>query len=89
MQGLEKEAVTHEDGGCSAARVVKRGRHRCGYPLVVEMLQDFGDRLVVNYRSGEEGAMPLLLWLCPQCEQALPLWWPVATWEAWGLARNG
>ena len=49
--------------------------HKCGYPLLVEVLSRFPDSVVVNYRECET---PFIVHMCPRCYEALRLWWPVS-----------
>ena len=48
--------------------------HKCGYPLLVEVLSRFPDSVVVNYRECET---PFIVHMCPRCFGALQLWWPI------------
>lgn len=61
--------------------------HRCGYPLWVRVAHQFegvGDGSVVSvegrgdvlveYRDLSQ-ADGLVVWMCPECYGALPLWW--------------
>ena len=62
-------------------------RHRCGYPLWVRVAHQFEGRgvesvvsvdgcgdVVVEYRDLAQGD-GLMVWMCPRCFGALPLWW--------------
>ena len=61
----------------------KRGRHACGYRLWMEATTCVEDCVLVNYRSAESGASPLVVWQCPGCGEPLKLWWSVEAWVAW------
>jgi hypothetical protein len=61
----------------------KRGQHRCGYWLEVAATTCIDDCVLVDYRSAEPGATPLVVWRCPRCEAPLKVWWPVDAWVDW------
>ncbi len=60
----------------------KQARHGCGYALWVEAINCVGDSVIVDHRSAEPGALPLVVWHCPGCGAKLRLWWPVEVWVA-------
>ena len=43
----------------------KQARHGCGYALWVEAINHMGDSVIVDHRSAEPGALPLVLSIIP------------------------
>ena len=67
-------ALRCEEDVDMAERSRKRVHHKCGYPLLVEVLSRFPDSIVVNYRECET---PFIVHMCPRFFGALRLWWPL------------
>lgn len=67
-------ALWCEEDADMSERSRKRVHHKCGYPLLVEVLSRFPESVVVNYRECET---PFIVHMCPRCFGALQLWWPV------------